>query len=87
MALNLSGEMAGSIGGGMMEHKLVEMAKSHLREQKERSLILPQIHSKQAGRHQSGMICSGVQTMLLYQVKPADLPAVQDIIAFCNKGL
>jgi xanthine dehydrogenase accessory factor len=80
MAVNQAGEMAGSIGGGMMEHKLVEMAKAYLREKKERPLILPQIHSKQAERHQSGMICSGEQTVLLYHVKPGDLPAVQEII-------
>lgn len=80
MAVNLNGEMAGSIGGGMMEHKLVEMAKAFLREAREKPLVIPQIHSKQAERHQSGMICSGEQTVLLYHLKTDDLPAVQKLV-------
>ena len=35
MGANLLGDMAGSIRGGMMEHKLVETAKAFLREAKE----------------------------------------------------
>ena len=65
----------------MMEHKLVETAKAFLKESKDRSLVLPQIHSKQAERHQSGMICSGEQTVLLYQLKTGDLADVQEIIS------
>ena len=30
MAVNANGEMEGSIGGGIMEHKFVEMAKKRL---------------------------------------------------------
>ena len=33
MAVNTTGEMEGSIGGGIMEHKFVEMAKEQLKEQ------------------------------------------------------
>lgn len=80
MAVNHAGEMAGSIGGGMMEHKLVEMAKAFLREAKEKNLVIPQVHSKQAERHQSGMICSGEQTVLLYHLKTEDLAAVQEVM-------
>jgi xanthine dehydrogenase accessory factor len=80
MAVNLNGEMAGSIGGGMMEHKLVETAKAFLRESREKPLVLPQVHSKQAERHQSGMICSGEQTVLLYQLKAKDLPVIQMLV-------
>jgi len=31
MAVNANGEMAGSIGGGIMEHKFVELVKEKLR--------------------------------------------------------
>src|SRR5688500_12886876 len=33
MAVTAAGETAGSIGGGIMEHKFVEMAKQRLKEQ------------------------------------------------------
>ena len=80
MGVNLNGEMAGSIGGGMMEHKLVETAKDFLKKTRKKTLILPQVHSKDAAQHQSGMICSGEQTVLLYQLQPADMIAVEALI-------
>lgn len=60
----------GSIGGGIMEHKFVEMAKMKLRTIGDEPLIRKQIHSKSAKMNQSGMICSGEQTIaLLYLTK------------------
>jgi xanthine dehydrogenase accessory factor len=67
MALANSGEMCGSIGGGIMEHKLVELARKLLTENKPFAPILKkQIHSKAAAQNQSGMICSGEQTVAIY---------------------
>lgn len=82
MAVNAREEMEGSIGGGMMEHKFVEMAKEQLREEKseQHTDLRKQIHSKSAAKNQSGMICSGEQTILLYLVQPKDLPAIECII-------
>ena len=84
MATDVNGNMEGSIGGGIMEHKFVEMAKDHLKiEKNERRAIdlKKQVHAKSAIKNQSGMICSGEQTILLYVVKPADAPAIENIIA------
>lgn len=81
MTVNSLGEMEGSIGGGIMEHKFVEMAKTQL-------LISPepvadvrkQIHDKQAAKNQSGMICSGDQTIFLYKIQYKDTATVAQII-------
>src|SRR5688572_22012494 len=59
MAVNAKGEMAGSIGGGIMEHKFVEMAKEQLEIENSKTQIRKQIHDKSATRDRSGMICSG----------------------------
>ena len=59
MAVSSSG-MAGSIGGGIMEHKFVELAKEKLKSLSDVSLLRKQVHNKSAGINQSGMICSGV---------------------------
>lgn len=80
MAVNGSGEMDGSIGGGIMEHKFVEMAKEKLRHTGPELSIRTQYHDKRAIRNQSGMICSGDQTILLYRVLQKDAPAVQSVI-------
>jgi xanthine dehydrogenase accessory factor len=80
MAVNLHGKMEGSLGGGIMEHKFVEMAKAKLREQEDEISVHKQIHDKSAPKHQSGMICSGEQTILLYRIQSADVESIKNII-------
>lgn len=84
MAVNENGEMEGSIGGGIMEHKFVEMAKEKLRaisSESEVANIKKQIHDKSAAKNQSGMICSGEQTILLYKVQEKDEAHINNLIA------
>lgn len=98
MAVTANGSMEGSIGGGMMEHKLVEKAKNILQragsnEQEARSKneeakdklqsgeIIKQVHDKNAGKNQSGMICSGEQTVWMYPVQRKEAAAVNQIVA------
>jgi xanthine dehydrogenase accessory factor len=89
MAINAAGEVEGSIGGGIMEHKFLEMAKERLSHQGTNHqlqheaadvILKKQYHNKTAPASQSGMICSGEQTILLYDVLPADAPAVEQLI-------
>lgn len=90
MAVNAAGETAGSIGGGIMEYKFVEMAKQRLKEQisfdgspdnEHKAHLKKQFHNKSAAANQSGMICSGEQTILLYEVLREDVAAVEHVIA------
>src|SRR5258705_3092576 len=85
MAVAADGSMEGSIGGGIMEHKFVEMAKSSLQStvgsRQSEHAIKKQVHDKTAAKNQSGMICSGEQTILLYTVKENDHPTISNIIA------
>jgi len=90
MAVNANKEMQGSIGGGIMEHKFVEMAKEQLQEirNKEEEIknkkvdgqIKKQVHDKAAGKNQSGMICSGEQTIFLYRVQEKDLCHIENLV-------
>lgn len=85
MAVNANGEMEGSIGGGIMEHKFVEMAKEKMkiqdaRDREQGGVLKKQLHDKTASADQSGMICSGEQTILLYAVKEKDAATAQAII-------
>lgn len=82
MAINLKGEMQGSIGGGIMEHKLVEMMKSSLAETKVSTLLKKQVHRKDEPLNQSGMICSGEQTVLLLPVSFKDHDCIKEIIQY-----
>src|SRR5688500_17814025 len=81
MAVSEHDEITGSIGGGIMEIKLVELARMRLKDQQDNPLIKKQIHSKTAGRHQSGMICSGEQTILYYKLNDSNLSDIKRIIS------
>ena len=84
MAVTINGEMQGSIGGGIMEHKFVEMAKEILQYASHRAQeasIRKQIHDKSVAKNQSGMICSGEQTILLYPVSTSDEDHVKRILS------
>ena len=80
MAVDETGQMHGSIGGGIMEHKFVEMAKVRLLEEVEERSVHRQIHDKTAPKNQSGMICSGEQTVLLYTIQENDREAIDNVI-------
>ena len=89
MTVNANGDMEGSIGGGIMEHKFVELAKEKLLAVSRELLAVTlrkQIHDKSAATNQSGMICSGEQTILLYPVQSRDLPHIKNLIASLEKN-
>jgi xanthine dehydrogenase accessory factor len=66
MFVSSNGELQGSIGGGPMEFKLVELSKSKLKEGHFPPLLQRQIHKSNIPKDKSGMICSGEQTVGIY---------------------
>ncbi len=75
-------DLAGSIGGGVMEVRLVEQAKLKIKneELKIDSEIVEQIHRKNSS-DSSGMICSGRQTVIFFELNSSHLKEVEKIIA------
>jgi xanthine dehydrogenase accessory factor len=86
MAVNANGKMAGSIGGGIMEHKFVELAKEKLQIPNFKCQIRKQLHDKSAAKDRSGMICSGEQTVLIYPVNENDQEAIKTLIQCLEKN-
>jgi xanthine dehydrogenase accessory factor len=89
MAVNQYKQMEGSIGGGIMEHKFVEMAKDWLVkgfDDVPEGQIRKQVHDKSAAKNQSGMICSGEQTVWIYPIQNKDLPAINKILASLSQN-
>ncbi len=79
-------EISGSIGGGIMEHKFVEMAKGKLREFSKESIVKKQVHNKTTSNNQSGMICSGEQTILLFNLTEVHTSTVVRIVKSLSKN-
>ncbi len=80
MAVAADGDFSGTIGGGIMEHKFVEMAKAKLLDHAEEAAIYKQVHDKAAAKNQSGMICSGEQTIFLYRLQRSDIDPINFLI-------
>ncbi|MGI8787168.1 MAG: XdhC family protein [Pyrinomonadaceae bacterium] len=74
-------EMRGSIGGGAMEVRLVELAKVKSKKAKGKSefAIVEQVHRKNSP-DASGMICSGRQTIVFFKLDSSHLKTVRQII-------
>jgi xanthine dehydrogenase accessory factor len=80
MAVSTDGELAGSIGGGVMEVHLVEQSRAQLRpEVAKRSIIVDQVHRTNS-TNASGMICSGEQTVIFKIVTPDDKTVINEIV-------
>lgn len=96
-----AGALHGSIGGGSMEHKLVELARSQLKTAgflrtsgdptevwnatPSRVLLKRQIHRANEPTDRSGMICSGEQTVALLPLHSEDLDRILQIIKTLEK--
>jgi xanthine dehydrogenase accessory factor len=84
-------ELAGSVGGGVMEIGLVERARTLLHQARcdggrpPQKQILWQVHRKDAAEA-SGMICSGRQAVLLQVLKPQSIGVVRDIVTRLAQG-
>ncbi|MEN8121603.1 MAG: XdhC family protein [Bacteroidota bacterium] len=70
MAVAENSEMFGSIGGGIMEYEMVEYAKTLFTKSDFKPFIKKQVHNTESDKDQSGMICSGEQTILFYPIEP-----------------
>lgn len=88
MAVNANNKMIGSIGGGIMEFKLVEYSKQKIASNNLSIEIKQQIHNKDVSKNQSGMICSGEQTIAVIPIESKYKETVEKIIDSlkCNKN-
>ena len=80
MFVSSSGTMCGSIGGGSMEHKLVELARSLVDQAERFPFFKRQIHREGEERDRSGMICSGEQTVAFYLLTADHLGLIERIL-------
>lgn len=80
MAVNSKKEMVGSIGGGKMEHDLVEDAVKNLNEGSNILWIKKLYHQGDLHKDSSGMICSGSQNIFAATLGRKDIFTIEKIL-------
>jgi len=75
----------GSIGGGMMEHKMVEYARHLLNSKSFAPFTKKQIHRAEEVENRSGMICSGEQEIAFYKLTREHAATIRSILDSASK--
>ncbi len=78
MAVCSDNSLFGSIGGGSMEHRLVEDCKLMLKTNEQQIFIKKQVHKGNI-EEGSGMICSGEQTIAFIPLSPSHINEIAQI--------
>lgn len=86
MAVSETGAMSGSIGGGVMEYNMVDLAKKIAQNNDQKPFIKKQIHQPDAGENKSGLICSGEQTHAFIPLNSSHITLIDKIIETLEKG-
>ena len=79
MALGKEGRSFGSIGGGVMEQKIIMNLKSHLKGDVFTPYYQHLIHSPEAIKNSTGMLCNGDQGIIVLKINKKDEQVFQTI--------
>ena len=80
MAVSKNKDMIGSIGGGRMEHNLVEDAVKNLNTGQNVLWLKKLYHQGDSHEDSSGMICSGAQTIFTIKLESENLQTIEDVL-------
>ena len=80
MAVSKNKEMIDSIGGGRMEHDLVEDAVKNLNSSKNVLWLKKLYHQGDSHENSSGMICSGAQTIFTIKLGSENLQTIEKVL-------
>ena len=78
--------LQGTVGGGVSENKLVERARTLLKEQTNVVEKIYMEHRETETEYSSGMICSGSQAFALVSLAKSYIPTIKAIVESLTKG-
>ncbi len=88
MFISETGEIQGTIGGGIMEYKLIDRAKEILQQEDFTPEIQTLYHRTSGFGEKSGMICSGSQTNLYYLCHPSrDIETIEQVVSIVERDI
>jgi xanthine dehydrogenase accessory factor len=86
MAISENDALFGSIGGGVMEYNMAELAKKKIKEKEPKAFLKRQIHNPDAGENKSGLVCSGEQNHLFFPLNKNHFAVIEQIKNTLEKG-
>ncbi len=86
MVVSSDGQILGSIGGGVMEYKMVELAREKIKDPAQGAFLKWQIHDPNAGEDASGLICAGSQLHAFVPLSQQELPYIKDLVTQSESG-
>jgi xanthine dehydrogenase accessory factor len=87
MVITEDGKMSGTIGGGVMEYRIIQKAADMLASDQSESRILRQEHTQEAcSEERSGMICSGYQVIALCPIRSQQSELINTICSTLESG-
>ena len=84
MAVTSEGPFEGTVGGGLAEHELINIAKEMLYQGRPAPKLVRQVHNSSRSGDESGMICGGEQTVILYPFKDTGIESLREIADAVN---
>jgi len=76
----------GTVGGGVSEYKLTNIARTMLIEKKFAVQKIYMEHTESAQNNKSGMICSGSQTFAIVPLSTSDISTIEQIVEAFSKA-
>ncbi|QKG79887.1 XdhC family protein [Tenuifilum thalassicum] len=86
MAVAADNDLNGTIGGGIMEYQLVELARKELNSKSGKNFLKRQVHSHDAEEDKSGMICSGEQTQIFNHFSKENADEIVKIVELIDSN-
>ena len=80
MAISSDNKLAGTVGGGIMEHKLLEECQQHFETGYKINSVKKLFHNKTSPGEKSGLICGGSETIIMRSLNKNDEDFVSKII-------
>lgn len=85
LVVGQNGALVGTIGGGALEHALIEQARRLLNEARRPVSLIHRRHNPNTAGPQSDMICGGSQTVAIHRCDQTDLPTCSAILSTLRK--
>ncbi len=86
MAVSKDGKIKGTIGGGVLEVKIIRKIEGFYEDEKKKVEIATYFHDENSEGERSGIICGGSQTIVMRKLNADDLAEIEKVLITYENG-